>query len=95
MINEVTGDRSISVQNIDIAPHYSFFEVFEDQKDKLTHSFKQTDVSLSEVKGRRSEKRQDRDVKQTKKKEKRKKKEEKTGNAEKWYSQYEKRNGHK
>lgn len=95
MINEVTGDRSISVQNIDIAPHYSFFEVFEDQKDKLTHSFKQTDVSLSEVKGRRSEKRQDRNVKQTKKKEKRKKKEEKTGNAEKWYSQYEKRNGHK
>ena len=91
LLNEVTGDRSISVQNIDVAPRYSFFEVFEDQKEKMLRAFSNTDVRLSEVKGKRKEHQPEHAQKHT---EKKKKKEEKS-NAEKWYNQYEKRNKRK
>ncbi len=39
IINSATNDKSISVGGIEIAKNYSFFEVFEDQRDKILQSF--------------------------------------------------------
>ncbi|MDR2839855.1 MAG: DEAD/DEAH box helicase [Paludibacter sp.] len=55
IINEVTRDKTISIGAIEITRNYTFFDVFEDQKDRLLQSFSTVNnVVVSEAKGEKS-----------------------------------------
>ncbi len=55
IINEVTEDKSINVGDIEVTNKFTFFDVFEDQKDKVLNSFKDSsDMEVSVAKGSRS-----------------------------------------
>ena len=57
IINDVTEDKSINIGDIEITNKFTFFDVFEDQKDKVLSAFEQTqDVNVSVAKGSRSSK---------------------------------------
>ena len=50
IINEVTDDKSINIGSIEITNNFTFFDVFEDQKDKLLRAFdgvNEMDVSVA------------------------------------------------
>lgn len=54
LVNEVTHDRAIHIGNIDIAPNYTFFDVYPDQRRKLEKGFAiYEDLFIQEVKGKR------------------------------------------
>ena len=55
IINDVTDDKTINIGGIEITNKFTFFDVIEDQKDKVLNSFKNTpDMEVSLAKGRRS-----------------------------------------
>ncbi len=55
MINDVVGDKTISVNDIEVTNKFTFFDVFVDQIDKLVDAFAVVDdVELAVVKGARS-----------------------------------------
>ena len=55
IINDITDDKSINIGGIEITNKFTFFDVFEDQKDRVLSAFEQTqDVNVSVAKGSRS-----------------------------------------
>ncbi|MDR1585515.1 MAG: DEAD/DEAH box helicase [Prevotellaceae bacterium] len=63
IINDVTGDKSISVGAIEVTNKFTFFDVYADQLDQVVKAFAgQDEVLLSEAKSSKSysEKKQDR-----------------------------------
>lgn len=55
MINDIVGDRTISVGDIEITDKYTFFDVYADQYDKMNRAFgRQDEVTLALAKGNRS-----------------------------------------
>ncbi len=55
IINDTVGDKSISVGDIEVTNRYTFFDIFEDQMDKVVNSFVGQDtIEISVVKGNRS-----------------------------------------
>lgn len=55
IINDVTGDKSISIGAIEVTNKFTFFDVFADQLDKVVTSFAgQTELEVSEAKGSKS-----------------------------------------
>jgi len=52
IINEVTGDKSISIGAIEVTNKFTFFDVFSDQVEKVVTAFAgETDYIVSEAKG--------------------------------------------
>lgn len=55
IINDITDDKSINIGGIEITNKFTFFDVFEDQKDRVLSAFEQTqDLNVSVAKGSRS-----------------------------------------
>lgn len=55
IINDVTDDRTINVGSIEVTNKFTFFDVFEDQLDKIVSSFSnQQDMKVDVAKGSRS-----------------------------------------
>ena len=55
IINDVTEDKSISVGDIEVTNKYTFFDVFEDQHEKLLKAVELVeDVDVAIAKGSRS-----------------------------------------
>jgi ATP-dependent RNA helicase DeaD len=55
IINDVTGDKSISIGSIEITNKFTFFDVFEDQSDQVLKAFaSEPDMIVSEAKGGKS-----------------------------------------
>ena len=55
IINDVTEDKSINIGDIEITNKFTFFDVFEDQKDKVLNSFRHAeDMEVSVAKGSKS-----------------------------------------
>ena len=55
IINDVTGDKSISIGSIEITNKYTFFDVFADQLDKVVSAFAdQNEIVVTEAKGSKS-----------------------------------------
>jgi len=55
IINDVTGDKSISIGSIEVTNKYTFFDVFSDQVDKVMTSFAgESEYVISEAKGSKS-----------------------------------------
>lgn len=55
IINEVTGDKSISIGAIEVTNKFTFFDVFSDQVEKVITAFAgETDYQVSEAKGSKS-----------------------------------------
>jgi ATP-dependent RNA helicase DeaD len=56
IINEVTRDKSINIGDIEITGNYTFFDVYQDQVDKVLRSFEPVaDINVSLVKGNRQD----------------------------------------
>ena len=52
IINDVTGDKSISIGSIEVTNKFTFFDVFSDQVEKVVLAFAgETDYEVSEAKG--------------------------------------------
>ncbi len=52
IINDVTGDKSISIGSIEVTNKFTFFDVFTDQVEKVVNSFAgETDYVVTEAKG--------------------------------------------
>jgi len=52
IINDVTGDKSISIGSIEVTNKFTFFDVFADQVEKVVLAFAgETDYVVSEAKG--------------------------------------------
>ena len=52
IINEVTGDKSISIGAIEVTNKFTFFDVFSDQVEKVVTAFAgETDYQVTEAKG--------------------------------------------
>ena len=52
LINDVTGDKSINIGDIEITGNYSFFDVYEDQSEQVLQAFEQVeDINVSVAKG--------------------------------------------
>jgi ATP-dependent RNA helicase DeaD len=52
IINDVTGDKSISIGSIEVTNKFTFFDVFSDQVEKVVLAFAgETDYVVSEAKG--------------------------------------------
>lgn len=52
IVNDVTGDKSISIGAIEVTNKYTFFDVFADQVEKVVTAFAgETDYIVSEAKG--------------------------------------------
>ncbi len=52
IINDTVGDKSISVGSIEVTNKFTFFDVFEDQADKIVSSFKNAgEAEISIAKG--------------------------------------------
>ncbi len=55
IINDVTGDKSISIASIEIAKKFTFFDVYADQVERLMEAFLHQDgIELAEAKGSKS-----------------------------------------
>lgn len=55
IINDVTGDKSISIGSIEVTNKFTFFDVFADQVDKVVNAFAGVDdYQVSEAKGSKS-----------------------------------------
>lgn len=55
IINDVTGDKSISIGAIEVTNKFTFFDVFSDQVEKVVTAFAgETDYVVSEAKGSKS-----------------------------------------
>ncbi|MDD3320551.1 MAG: DEAD/DEAH box helicase [Paludibacter sp.] len=55
IINDVTGDKSISIGAIEVTNKFTFFDVFADQAEKVTLAFAgETEYEVSEAKGSKS-----------------------------------------
>lgn len=54
IINDTVGDKTISINDIEITQRYTFFDVFDDQKGKIMNAFADTDLEISKAKGSRS-----------------------------------------
>jgi ATP-dependent RNA helicase DeaD len=55
IINDVTGDKSISIGAIEVTNKFTFFDVFADQVEKVVTAFAgETDYIVSEAKGSKS-----------------------------------------
>ena len=54
LINDTVGDKTISINDIEITQRYTFFDVFDDQKGKIMNAFADTDLEISKAKGSRS-----------------------------------------
>ena len=55
LINEVTEDKSINIGDIEVTGKFTFFDVFEDQKDKVIKAFDGVDeFEVAEAKGSKS-----------------------------------------
>lgn len=55
IINDVTGDKSISIGAIEVTNKFTFFDVFSDQVEKVVTAFaSETDYQVSEAKGSKS-----------------------------------------
>ncbi len=54
LVNETTRDRTIMIGDIEIAKNYTFFDVYQDQRDKVVKAFSiYEDLFVQEAKGRR------------------------------------------
>ncbi len=54
LVNETTRDRTIMIGDIEIAKNYTFFDVYQDQRDKVVRAFSiYEDLFVLEAKGRR------------------------------------------
>lgn len=56
LINDATNDRDIQVHGIEITPHFSFFDVFKDDADRVMDAFRTTyngDITIAEATGSR------------------------------------------
>lgn len=51
IINDVVGDRTISVGDIEITNKFTFFDVFLDQSNKILNAFDNTDLTVVLAKG--------------------------------------------
>jgi ATP-dependent RNA helicase DeaD len=55
IINDVTGDKSISIGSIEVTNKFTFFDVYADQVEKVVLAFAgETDYVVSEAKGSKS-----------------------------------------
>jgi len=55
IINDVTGDKSISIGSIEVTNKFTFFDVFSDQVEKVVLAFAgETDYVVTEAKGSKS-----------------------------------------
>lgn len=55
IINDVTGDKSISIGSIEVTNKFTFFDVFSDQMEKVITSFAgESEYQVSEAKGSKS-----------------------------------------
>jgi ATP-dependent RNA helicase DeaD len=55
IVNDVTGDKSISIGAIEVTNKFTFFDVFSDQVEKVVTAFAgETDYIVSEAKGSKS-----------------------------------------
>ena len=55
IINDVTGDKSISIGSIEVTNKFTFFDVFSDQMEKVLTAFAgESDYIVSEAKGSKS-----------------------------------------
>ncbi len=55
LVNETTRDRTIMIGDIEIAKNYTFFDVYQDQCDKVIRAFSiYEDLTIQEAKGARS-----------------------------------------
>jgi len=55
IINEVVGDKSVSIGSIEITSRYAFFDVYADQLNKVMHAFaEQDELLVTQAKGSRS-----------------------------------------
>ena len=55
VINDVTGDKSISIGAIEVTNKFTFFDVYADQMNQIINAFSQQDeVKISEAKGSKS-----------------------------------------
>lgn len=55
IINDVTGDKSISIGSIEVTNKFTFFDVFSDQVEKVVMAFAgETDYIVAEAKGSKS-----------------------------------------
>ncbi len=55
IINDVTGDKSISIGSIEVTNKFTFFDVFADQVEKVVLAFAgESDFQVSEAKGSKS-----------------------------------------
>lgn len=55
LINDVTEDKSINIGDIEVTGKFTFFDVFEDQKDKVIKAFDGVDeFEVAEAKGSKS-----------------------------------------
>lgn len=97
IINEVVGDRTISVGDIEITNKFTFFDVFLDQANKIVNAFTTTDFTVIPAKGAKAYNEKNEYRKTTFKKEqyrdsKPTKKEERNSNPDKpWRKQRKKR----
>ncbi len=56
LVNETTRDRTIMIGDIEIAKNFTFFDVYQDQKEKVVKAFSiYEDLFVQEAKGRRAE----------------------------------------
>ncbi len=55
LVNETTRDRTIMIGDIEIAKNFTFFDVYQDQRDKVVKAFSiYEDLFVHEAKGKRS-----------------------------------------
>jgi ATP-dependent RNA helicase DeaD len=55
IVNDVTGDKSISIGAIEVTNKFTFFDVFADQVEKVVTAFAgESDYIVSEAKGSKS-----------------------------------------
>ncbi len=54
LVNETARDRTIMIGDIEIAKNFTFFDVYQDQKDKVVRAFSiYEDLFIQEAKGKR------------------------------------------
>lgn len=51
IINQTVGDRTISVADIEITNKYTFFDIFQDQANKIINAFTKTNLTITPAKG--------------------------------------------
>ena len=55
IINDITGDKSISVGSIEVTSKFTFFDIYADQVEKFMRAFSsQSDINVTEAKGSKS-----------------------------------------